>query len=326
MRSFGPWIIACLALNAAAQPTLTAADMPMPGQSVVYRLFDTIPPPASGENVIWEIHGNGSIDDSVAFFSAPGQPGFEDFPDATLMMTMTLDPSYRSYYKTTDSTFEYLGYHFVGDESYFDDPGVHLRFPCTYGSTWSDTWGPVDETIDVDFVADGWGTLMSGSASWSNVMKVHGSSLELDTVVNSIHYQSFVSMDFFWSPGEPFYLAYVHHRDYLVDGIPDPDITKTHARVRRELVTGMMDRSPLDVLTVFPNPAADVLHVSTNLPDPATITLMDMTGREVWRDLANAQPRGIVRTVDVQGLVAGSYVVRCDDRSGRHHTAAVVVH
>lgn len=241
MRTGYLWLVSLMTFQASAQPTLTAADMPQPGQSVVYRLFDTIPPPASGENVIWEIHGHGSVDDSVAFFSAPGQPGFEDFPDATLMMTMSQDPSYRSYYKTTDTTFEYLGYHFLGGDSYFDDPGVHLRFPCTYGTAWSDTWGPVDETIEVDFIADGWGTLMSGSASWSDVLKVHGSSVELDTIVSGIHYESLLAMDFFWHPDEPFYLAYVHHRDYYVDGVLDLDITKTHARVRSELATGLSD-------------------------------------------------------------------------------------
>jgi|GEM_PF-6541178 len=314
-------------MGAAAQPTIIPADMPLPGQSVVYRLFDTIPPLASGSDVVWEIHGNGSVDDSVAFFSPAGQPGTADFPDATLMMTMTQDPAYRSYYKTTSNTFEYLGYHFVGGDSYFDDPSIYLQFPCSQGTAWSDAWGPIGETIQVDLIADGWGTLMSEATSWSNVLKVHGSSLELDTMVAGVHYESILSMDYFWRSGEPFYLAYVHHRDYLVDGVPDVDITKTHARVRRELVTGVADHSRTAGVNAFPNPATDMLYITTRGQHLTGIALLDMTGREVaYETIGTSGPSGTVHTLNLRGLSPGMYVARCSDVTGNTSSTVVTVH
>ncbi|MEO8588606.1 MAG: hypothetical protein ABI432_04495 [Flavobacteriales bacterium] len=320
-------ILACTALGVAAQPTIMPSDMPTPGQSVVYRLFDTIPPLATGADAVWEIYGTGASADTVVFYSPVGQPGVADFPDATLMATMSLDPGYRSYFKTSATSFEYLGYHIVGVASFPDDPNAYLQFPCNYGNTWSDTWGPMDATIDVDLSADGWGTLVAAGTSWSNVLKVHGSSPELDTLVGGVHYQSFVTMDFFWRPGETFYVAYVHHRDYLVDGIPDGDITKTHVRITEELVTGTTDRARNGVVNAFPNPAEDVLHLATMWPDLTSIVLVDPTGREAAHEAIDTnEPPGTEHTLDVSGLAPGIYAVRCTGRAGNTACAMVMVH
>lgn len=317
-------LMVCSAVGGMAQPTLTFADMPVPGQSVVYRLFDSIPPLASGADVTWVIDTSGAnpVTDTVTFFTATDQPGSIDFPDATVAATMSLDPAYRFYYRTTPTAFEYLGFHITGVASFPEDPGRYLQLPCSEGTAWMDTWGQPGETIDVTLAADGWGTFIAEGNEWNNVLKVHGEAMELDTVVSGVHLEEYVTMDFFWRLGEPFYVAYVHRREYLVDGVPDTDISKTHGRVSVQMLNGTAEHARSNTITAFPNPATDHLSVSGAM-HLAAITLIDLTGRVVKHEATASL--GNVHQLDVHDVARGTYLVRCADPAGQISSVLVVL-
>ncbi len=320
-------LIVCCAFVGVAQPTLTSSDMPVPGQSVVYRLFESIPPLASGPDVTWVIDTSGAnpVTDTVMFYAVADQPGSIDFPDATVAATMSLDPTYRFYYRTTPTAFEYLGFHIIGVASFPEDPGRYLQLPCSEGTAWADTWGQPGETIDVTLVADGWGTLIAEGTAWTDVLKVHGEALELDTVVSGVHLEEFVTMDFFWLPGETFYVAYVHRREYLVDGVPDSDISKTHGRVSERLLTRTTEHTQMNTIMAFPNPATDHLSVSGAM-GLAAITLIDLTGRVVEHEaIPQTASSSNVHQLDVHDVARGTYLVRCTYRTGKISSVVVVL-
>ncbi|MBP8822197.1 MAG: PQQ-dependent sugar dehydrogenase [Flavobacteriales bacterium] len=89
--------------------------------------------------------------------------------------------------------------------------------------------------------------------------------------------------------------------------------------------TGLPASVPPDGLKVFPNPAMDHLRIS--LPQQAAtswaITLLDLSGRPVrnWTSMGDHP-----RTIAVNGLVAGRYLLRVTTGSGTYCAPVGIVH
>ena len=64
-------------------------------------------------------------------------------------------------------------------------------------------------------------------------------------------------------------------------------------------------------LSVYPNPAADVLHIDTAEP-VSDVAVYSMSGAEVLRIEGES-----VRQIDVSGLPAGMYVLKADGKVAR---------
>jgi len=66
-------------------------------------------------------------------------------------------------------------------------------------------------------------------------------------------------------------------------------------------------------LSVYPNPAKDMLYI-TNLADNSTITIADITGKQVVAYRANTAQNG----VSISGLSTGLYIMTVKDAAGVH--------
>ncbi len=91
-----------------------------------------------------------------------------------------------------------------------------------------------------------------------------------------------------------------------------------------DTTTSIDEDAVLSTVTVFPNPASDVLIVQVTAPmtESATVDLVDMNGRIVRRSVINQG--STMCYVDVQSLYAGAYVARIT-RGGSNINLPVVI-
>ena len=309
----------------AAQPTISSSNMPVAGQSVTYYSVDIDPLLTTGVLQTWDLSGPASYNQTISFLAPAGQPGSADYPTATAMSISDGDPGSYEYIRTSPTAFEGLGNYDANDDiSYIAvDPFKILTLPCTYGTNWTDTYhlvgGLTDEMNDWSFEADGWGTLVGNGGSWNDVLKVHGTTTTMDTMVLGVHYEQFYSLDIFWRAGEVFYVATATRLEMFIDGVSQ--WVDGNVQMNADLAIGIGEHANDPSLLVSPNPASDLVLVTTTMTDAGTIVLVDMTGREVLRTAIT----GAHHQLDVGTLSPGQYMVRAVSRSGAFTSSKLMI-
>ncbi|MCX6223471.1 MAG: C10 family peptidase [Bacteroidia bacterium] len=100
--------------------------------------------------------------------------------------------------------------------------------------------------------------------------------------------------------------------------LPDADKTKSYGNklfiddVKITSATGTsgigIDRQPADLIGVYPNPFTDFVNVSFPEPGRYDISIIDITGREVYRQMIDAK-MNTVNTIPLSGLAPGIYIL-----------------
>ncbi len=94
-----------------------------------------------------------------------------------------------------------------------------------------------------------------------------------------------------------------------------------HNLIYEECV-GLEEREPAE-FKVYPNPAADILHLELPGAGIANITLYDLQGRAVGAN--HDSPLQGIATLNVRNVPAGVYVLRVTDTNGKEYHRKVVV-
>ena len=78
-------------------------------------------------------------------------------------------------------------------------------------------------------------------------------------------------------------------------------------------------------LSVYPNPAGDLLHIElTNGVGIASVALYDLQGRVVTGTHAGAPQPGTTTTVNLRNVPAGVYLLRVRDAEGKEYMRKIV--
>ena len=78
------------------------------------------------------------------------------------------------------------------------------------------------------------------------------------------------------------------------------------------------DKTVVNDLNVFPNPATDRLNVSFVMPDesPVSCKILDMTGKLLYNKQIESNGGLIEESVDVSGFAKGIYFLRIETTKG----------
>ncbi|HRH69256.1 MAG: T9SS type A sorting domain-containing protein [Flavobacteriales bacterium] len=95
---------------------------------------------------------------------------------------------------------------------------------------------------------------------------------------------------------------------YSWTGIPDQNST-FNVCIGSDPSIGIQEQGTREPLSVFPNPVHDDFTLSTAIPNAHHFDVMDALGRRVSQ-------HAVARTIDVQGLTTGTYVLLVVDRTG----------
>lgn len=295
-----------------AQPTITIADAPVPGDHVEYHFAMHGADGTAGPDQVWVF--DGPWDAPVPFdFMDPSE--LVDGPaitGATLVAVDNLGHTVQ-YYTTANSALEVVGgYDQLNQETvWYVDPALTIPYPCTYGSAWTDTvsityqeGGGPNEEVANDCVVDGYGTLIAPYGSLSDVIKVHCTRTNEWTEAGYV-YREEHNWNRFWKPGFPFYVAEMNYGIYYLND--EFVASDSSIMLISDLTLGLapfLDHA--EAFTVgHANGRLTLLRSSS---DPATLILLNTIGQEVMRQRI---PSGAQRLeLDVSPLPAGTYIVR----------------
>ena len=102
-------------------------------------------------------------------------------------------------------------------------------------------------------------------------------------------------------------------------GMDDADTTGAHTK--RAAMSAVDEAA----LTVYPNPAGDLLHIElTNGVGIASVALYDLQGRVVTGTHAGAPQPGTTTTVNLRNVPAGVYLLRVRDAEGKEYMRKIV--
>lgn len=82
-------------------------------------------------------------------------------------------------------------------------------------------------------------------------------------------------------------------------------------KIGKNATTAVESKTEVDQWMIYPNPAQNVLNLS-NLPTASTITVFDITGRQMYKNIAQAS----TVTIDTEGFPCGDYVIHTASKEG----------
>lgn len=331
MKHLSTLLFLGIAASALAQPTLTFnGNAPQPGTSYQWRFGPYMAPGAAGAAQVWDMSGLTIDSTTQVMLVAPSATTFgASFPTATVA---EVSDGSTVYYRTAADGVYMVGHEAEDFPVVFSEEGRFMSFPCTYQTTWADTYSAtftsegitVQQDGDVSGEADGYGTLILPGGGTHQVLRVHW--IQEVTTGTSM----FSTTTLFDS-----YLYYVPGRSYpLVQSITSTatflgnTITQQFTQWTDEVVTGVPDGTTGSIsMDVFPVPTSDRLYFdlparSNGMP---LVHITDAAGRTVngARDLTVRGTRG---SLDVSAMPAGIYQLTAIDAAGRRATARFIVH
>lgn len=101
----------------------------------------------------------------------------------------------------------------------------------------------------------------------------------------------------------------------LVNTASTPNLIVTQGLLQpSEGPVGISDPAlPDNALSVYPNPSDDVVYIQPNITDGGgmlTLTLLDVTGRQLQEHAASLQSGNEKQSVSLKSLAAGTYMLR----------------
>lgn len=289
-----------------AQPTITLEDVtPVLGTSVTTVNGPYVEPGPSGADQIWDLSGiSAQSADTRQFASPEGLPQAESFPEAThaiLFESMSQQYTYTSY---SDNTIDQVGFYSIGQNATihtsYTDPLSQPVFPLNYEDTYSDTYvnqtlnelelgsettvNVYDEVGSYDAVVDGYGTLITSTGTFEDVLRIHIET-EVDWTVSNDGEEmgsgSRTRSEYqYYKAGYPVPIAQMGITINYSDG--EEIGTSSFGSYFASSTVGIDDApTPLSAIEIFPVPAKDHFNLSMQAAEPglAKIELFSIDGK-----------------------------------------------
>lgn len=285
MKFLCAMILASVAFQVVAQPTLTASNMnPVVGETFSMAVvsgggsFDVGGTGANQTYNFASLSGTGTPVTMVA----PGSTGVGgQFSGATVASSFS---SYYSFYTTSNSSIALKGNYSSGIAYVYSDTKTMLTYPMTLNTSFNDAYVnsytvsglTTTSNGETSVIADGYGTLYLPWGTVTDVLRV----VETDsyTATSSMNTSNVTGTVY------SYYKAGVHMplvtvSTYSTNGFGGP----TTVTMLTELPSSVLEVETSANIDVFPNPANDMLNVP-NLKNGDKLLLFDGMGKLVWSE------------------------------------------
>jgi hypothetical protein len=307
-----------------AQPTITTADLPFAGVAWTIandtNYYDPILP--GGANVTWDYSGliNQYID-TAGFMSAVGTPYAATFPTSNLASFDVASGGW-GYYTTNTTGFYQDGFSDATGSFRLLSSQLVAPVPFTYGNTRSNTARIVIDTlysgqnirvainVQSSFEADGYGTVILPTGTFSDVLRVKVTEVTYDSISAAI-------IPGFYVPVSNSASQVTHFR-YFKPGITATYLLNIEADSLGQFATSsgyQLQSAVASVPTVqenakalpYPNPVNSELYFNLGGRAVSSITFIAMDGKHFTLPL---NVYGNQARIDVNGLPDGIYFYR----------------
>lgn len=296
----------------SAQTTITKAfHDPVIGDVVNnVNVNGTVNNSATGNNATFNNTGLTAGTASVSNYVAPTASEISTFPGTTIKMTGN---GSTAYYKATASKLEITG--LVTPDAtlnFITNNGTYISYPAAFGYSENDTAagtftsssGSGNFTGTIAITADAAGTLLIGSKTYSNVLRIKSvQNLNLTIFgfpVGSVSNTSYAYYDNL----HKFPLLNTTTAVVTFQGNPQ---TTNVAQALNETFLSVSDVNLKEKMSIYPNPAKNFIRMKGDVPEGSLISIYSLEGK-------------IVKTIryksgdiDISDLPVSSYFVEVSD-------------
>ncbi len=264
-----------------AQPIVTSANLHTGSSFNLYLMGDVnvanlVTP---GANVIWDISDATTVlMGTVDFLDMSDTPFATDYPAANFAMKFTplLGSISYSLFNLTDSVFEEVANNVgTSDAVSFIDHRTSLVFPFAFNSTNTDTYQKENQWIKtIASTYDAYGTFTANGTTSTNVVRFNTD----DNGNNSVN----------WWQSDPLVPLMQGSSSGFV--LWDPTSS-----------TGIHDSQTNALLTMYPNPATNELHILNKAP---------LTKIEIFNSIGQLEISTTNSLIDISMLASGIYILK----------------
>lgn len=207
------------------------------------------------------------------------------FPQANVACTATGNSSI-GYYKASSTALQLCGsYGSIG--MVYSDFEDMLRFPCTYNSTYTDSWATQFSSGGYTFyrkgnttvTADSYGTLITPNGTYTNVMRVH--------FVQSYKDSAYIGTPYLINYTNDEYMWYKEGINIQIATVYTTSVSNGSTYTGGSYITGNVgiNDSPEQQLAtnIYPNPAKDQVSIEYSLTSNQNVDyrLINSMGQQV---------------------------------------------
>ncbi len=327
-------IIACLfTIGISAQPVINySGNAPQIGD--VYNVSGTLgsfdPGPAGGGQS-WDFSDvQPTISAGVIAVDPALTPFADDFPEATIAFRDN-DPSLESYnyWQLTTSEMFTLG---IGTDPgsnqtiiHYPDSRKMMQYPFAFNDTYTDTYFYaypsalmlIHRRGTITATADAWGSVKTPAGTYNNTLRIEKEKVYTDSVWNAggdlmnvtTHYET----DYEW------YTASSHYPVLQIEVTEAGSFSLSYS----SLIGGIEDNPLLSQISIYPNPADDIINVklSDGITDKIEINIVSLMGQQLTQleEAGNHQ-----FSADISGLAPGVYFLTIKSSSGNYATSRFI--
>jgi hypothetical protein len=295
-------------------PTLTSSNSaPQPGDSFTRYNADTtgVIPGNAGAGIIWNFSNLVAQNTNFTFnYVVPSATPYGSlFPDATV--SYSNDPSY-GYYKVTSSEYEIIGMSSSLNSWLYSNPEIMFSYPFSYGNNLVDSLFATSFYLGINHyrigtrttVADGYGTLVLPSGTYTNLLRVKVIQNYSDSSsTNVIHVYG---VTYSWYDG-------VNKNPALtistLSNTTGGNTTSSKSVTISSVVNGVADNNTrIEAIVLYPNPSNN--KVSITLPDTwATIDNIISVHNTGGLLISQQHVRNKSIELDISTLPGGMYII-----------------
>jgi len=295
-------------------------------------VFSTLTPGSAGPNQTWNFSDlNESRVDTLNVFDPAQTPFFNDFPTAT---TALLQDSSYIYGNISNNEFRIIGSASIATNSdifgNFSISSREFKFPFNYldtinlrrsfsitveGSLFKVPFDSVRISFNSTGVktADAWGNVIIGNIS-NNCLRLK------EETTDEFRFEGYVSLGNLWIPISGDTSQTVIYT-YLSENLGYPLVTLNmdqnneviFAEYVKEFLPLSLSKVTSDVeIKVYPNPASDLLFLSTKDFVEGEIEIVDVQGRKVLTQSF----KGKKAEVQISSFNSGIYILKLKDNNG----------
>lgn len=340
MKKFTLFSCALISVSLTAQVTLTQSDFPVAGNTYVLQLSDTagVVAGASGTGANWNFsNSNSNIGTMVdSFKTVLSTPYGATYPQANLALhEISPTVNYFVYFNETGSSVSRVGNADPVNVITYSNPATQYVFPLSYGTTANDTYSAsyVDassgSTVHVHGSgtsnADALGTIVLPSGTYSNVLRVHYTRTETDTIftTSSGSFPLHLTDDFYLWYQSGLYYPVFHLENSTTQVASGPITHKKVVGWRTGNASAGINETADSDINIFPNPASSIIHIqSQQNTTPVTISLFDATGKLV-RSIETVSENAELQVSD---LTNGVYFLFVNFGNGKSETKKILIY
>ncbi len=338
MKKIYSFLLFCFVGIAAslAQPTYTLSSFPTIGtSSTSYDVSAAVlAPGGSGANQTWNFAGvTGTLTPNTVTMVAPSATPFSStFPSSTIAAQTISNQGNDAYgyYITGSSAITLIGAGTNGTTPIlfsYSNPETALTLPFTYGSLVDDDYTAhasytangilidIYRTGHVTTLADGFGTLITPTGTYTNCLRIKAVDATRDSIVyTGIPIPATISLNNSTSynysgPGSTNAIFMIVFDTSSTSGTVTPTFSATYSTFS----TDIKPLSQVKELSMFPNPAYNVSELTLQINElnsgAAVLNIFDLNGRKVKSEEVNITNRNNF-SVDISGLSRGLFILQ----------------